>query len=236
MENSIYLVAVAAGRGVRMGSDIPKQFMELAGRPILQRTLEKFVEACPGIRIVTVLPEDYIPIWKEFCYSRNFDCQQTLVKGGMTRFHSVKNALEKIPDGAIVAVHDGVRPLLSVEMIRRMLGMMERCRAVVPVTPSYDTLKVLEKDRDTGELVQVEGATADRSIIYGVQTPQIFHIEDLRRGYSLPFDMDFTDDSSVLSAAGVPITWCEGERLNLKVTSPEDLVLAEAIIKATSGK
>lgn len=232
MNRNIFLIAVAAGRGVRMGSKTPKQFMEIDGKPILQRTLEKFIQACPGIRIVTVLPEEYLPIWKEYCYKLNFDYPQTLVKGGMTRFHSVKNAMAKIPDGAIVAVHDGVRPLLSHDLIRRMFDTMENgCRALIPVTPCVDTLKALSKDPESGELSEIPGERPDRSVIFGVQTPQMFRIEDLREGYSQPYDTKFTDDSSVLAEKEIPLTWCAGERLNLKITSPDDIILAEAIIR-----
>lgn len=232
MNRNLYLIAVAAGKGVRMGSKTPKQFMEICGKPILRRTLERFIEACPDIHIVTVLPEEYIPLWKDCCYRSNFDRAQILVKGGMTRFHSVRNALARIPDGAIVAVHDGVRPLLSTEMIRKMFSMMENCRALVPVVPSVDTLKALRKDPETGQLSMIPGAEPDRSEIFAVQTPQMFRIEDLRDAYSLPYDMKYTDDSSVAMEKGIPVSWCYGDRFNIKITSPDDIVIAEALLKS----
>ena len=110
------MIVMGGGSGTRMGADRPKQFLELGGKAILQRTIEVFTSACPGITVVTVLPEAYIDYWKDYCYRRNFTCPQILVKGGITRFHSVKNALAKIPDGAVVAVHDGVRPLITEDM------------------------------------------------------------------------------------------------------------------------
>ena len=109
-----YLIVMAAGSGTRMGAEKPKQFIELGGKAVLQMTIEKFLKACPGIKVVTVLPEAHMEYWKEYCIERNFSCPQTLVKGGITRFHSVQNALSKVPEGALVAVHVGVRPLISV--------------------------------------------------------------------------------------------------------------------------
>ena len=108
---------MAAGSGSRMGAELPKQFLELDGKPILQRTIEVFLEAVPGIRVVTVLPDDYVDYWKTICLDRNFICPQVLVRGGITRFHSVRNALSKVPEGALVAVHDGVRPLVTARFL-----------------------------------------------------------------------------------------------------------------------
>lgn len=235
MDRQFYLIAVAGGSGTRMGSSIPKQFLEIREKAILQRSLEKFISACPDIRIITVLPEAHIPYWKDYCLSRNFSHPQTIVKGGMTRFHSVRNALAKVPDGAYVAVHDGVRPLLSVEMISRMFGSMESCRGLIPVVPTPDTLKALRQVRDerTGTMVleRIEGATLDRSQVFGAQTPQVFCSEDLKAAYTQAFDTAFTDDASVAEKYGIPLDWCLGERLNLKITTPEDIVLAEAVIR-----
>lgn len=234
MERKFYLIAVAGGSGSRMGAAIPKQFLEIREKAILQRTLEKFISACPGLRVITVLPEAHIPYWKEYCLSRNFSYPQTLVKGGMTRFHSVRNALEKVPDGAIVAVHDGVRPLLSVEMIQRMTRTMDTARALIPVVPNPDTLKALRQVKNadgTMVLERIEGVVLDRSTVFGAQTPQIFRSEDLKEAYTQPFDTAFTDDASVAEKYGIPMEWCLGERLNLKITTPEDIVLAEAVIK-----
>lgn len=142
---------MAAGHGTRMGSKLPKQFMSLGGKAILQRTIMKFADACPGIRIITVLPPDgeYEKWWKDYCIRVNFSCPQIIVRGGITRFHSVKAALAKVPDGAIVAIHDGVRPMLTREMIRTMFGSIDTdpdCHALIPVLPSIDTLKKLTRD------------------------------------------------------------------------------------------
>ena len=227
-----YLVVVAGGSGTRMGAAMPKQFLQLEGRPILLRTLERFVEAVPDIHIVTVLPKDHIEYWKELCIRYSFTVPQRLVAGGITRFHSVKNALSKVPAGALVAVHDGVRPLVSVALIREMFGRMDHCRALIPVTPVTDTLKLLEKAED-GSLKTKDGPSPDRAFLYGAQTPQIFHSEDLLAAYAQAFDTSFTDDASVVAKAGVPLSWTEGERFNLKITCPEDLILAKAILRSS---
>jgi 2-C-methyl-D-erythritol 4-phosphate cytidylyltransferase len=230
----IYLVAVAGGSGTRMHSTVPKQFMEIREKAILQRTIEKFTSACPGIKVVTVLPEAHIPYWKEYCLSRNFSHPQTLVHGGVTRFHSVRAALEKVPDGAVVAIHDGVRPLVSASLIRSMVARMDSCRALIPVLPVTDTLKALRPvpDGDDGRrLVRIEGREIDRSEVFAAQTPQIFRSEDIKAAYAQPYDTSFTDDASVAERFGIPLEWCLGEKFNLKITTPEDLILAEAIIR-----
>lgn len=229
MSRKKYLVVTAGGSGTRMGSDLPKQFLPLDGRAVLQRTVERFLEACPDIRVITVLPEAHIAWWRRYCQEKGFNCPQRLVKGGFTRFHSVKNALEFVPDGAVVAVHDGVRPLVSVSLLREMFARMETVRALVPAVPAVDTLAVLDRAAD-GSL-QDAGETVDRSRIWGVQTPQMFLSEDLKAAYSQGFDLSFTDDASVARRYGIPLSYIAGERFNIKLTTPEDLVLAEAILR-----
>ena len=219
---------MAAGSGTRMGAALPKQFLELDGKVILQKTIEVFLEACPGISVVTVLPPDFIDYWRSHCLEHNFICPQVIVPGGITRFHSVRNALEKIPEGALVAVHDGVRPLVTAGLVRSMFGRAENVPALIPVLPCIDTMKVLRKDGD--ELRTVDGAIADRSILYAAQTPQIFHSEVLKSAYSLPYDTSFTDDASVVQKNNASLSYTMGERLNIKITTQEDLTLAEAVM------
>ena len=215
---------MAAGSGVRMGATVPKQFLDLGGVPILRRTIEAFISVVPDIKVVTVLPGDY-------CLVSDFNCPQTLVPGGFTRFHSVRNALKKVPDGAVVAIHDGVRPLLSPKLIGNMFERMDSggVRALIPVIPSVDTLKVIDrvKDADGNEIL-------DRSRIFGAQTPQMFLSEDIKSAYSQAFDTAFTDDASVARKKGIPLSFCAGERYNFKLTSPEDLALARLIISSSS--
>lgn len=222
MRRKIYGIFVAGGSGTRMGSDVPKQFLLLDGRPILQCTIERFLEAEPGMKVITVLPRGHFETWKDLCAIHSFHCPQTLVAGGLTRFHSVQNALRKVPDGALVSIHDGVRPLLTPALIRRMLDRMEDegCRALLPVVPVVDTLR--STDPDTPD--------PDRSRTVAVQTPQIFRSEDIKSAYGQAYELTFTDDASVAARKGIPLTFEEGERFNLKITTPEDLFLAEAIL------
>lgn len=220
MGRKIYAVFVAGGSGTRMGSDIPKQFLELGGKPILQRTVESFLEACPDAVVITVLPRQHIPLWKDLCVRNALNCPQILVEGGMTRFHSVRNALAKVPDGAIVSIHDGVRPLASRGLIGSMISRMEDCDALVPVIPVTDSLKY----RD-GSLPE-----PDRNAIVAVQTPQMFRSEIIKDAYNQAYRASFTDDASVAAAKGVRISFADGEKSNIKITTPEDLSLAKWLI------
>ena len=228
MERRRYVIVMAAGSGTRMGGSLPKQFLEIGGKAILQKTIEVFLEACPGISVVTVLNSDYIQYWRDYCLKHNFTCPQTIVAGGFTRFHSVRNALEKIPEGAVVAVHDGVRPLVTPSLVREMFENVAEIPALIPVVPCVDTLKVLQKDGD--EFRTVEGAVADRSVLYAAQTPQIFHSELLKSAYSMAYDTMFTDDASVVQKYGKSLSYTMGERLNIKITTQEDLLLARAVM------
>ena len=222
MRRKIYGIFVAGGSGTRMGGELPKQFLLLDGVPILQRTIERFLEVEPDLKVITVLPRVHFQTWKDLCAVHSFHCPQTLVAGGLTRFHSVQNALRKVPDGAIVSIHDGVRPLISADLVRRMLDRMQQgdCRALLPVVPVVDTLR------------SVDPATPDpdRSRIVAVQTPQIFRSEDIKAAYGQAYDLAFTDDASVAARKGIPLTLEQGERFNLKITTPEDLFLAQAIL------
>lgn len=203
-----------------MGGNVPKQFAEMGGIPVLQRTISAFLDACPDASVITVLPADHIEDWRDLCVRHAFDIPQTLVKGGITRFHSVKNALHKVPDGAIVAVQDGVRPFLKPSMLKAMLEKAETEPAVIPALPVTDTLKF--KD---GALPD-----PDRSAVVAVQTPQIFHSEVLKGAYDTAYDRTFTDDASVVAKAGVKIELFPGDKWNIKLTTPEDLALARFII------
>lgn len=228
MERKKFVIIMAAGSGTRMGAQMPKQFLELDGKAILQKTIEVFQEACPGISVITVLPQDHISYWRQYCLDRNFICPQILVSGGITRFHSVRNALDRVPDGAVVAVHDGVRPLLSPGLVRDIFKAAETQQAVIPVTPCVDTIKVLESKE--GRLETVPGAKADRSVLYGAQTPQVFHSEVIKEAYSMAYDTAFTDDASVLEKYGKSLSFVIGERLNIKITTQDDLLLARAVL------
>ena len=233
MERKKYLVVMAAGHGTRMGSALPKQFIPLGGKPILQRSIERFVQACPDIKVITVLPRDFMPEWKDLCQKNNFYYPQILVEGGITRFHSVRNALEKVPAGAVVAIHDGVRPMVTPELVAKMFARMSSCRALIPVLPSVDSLKAVRKVvKASGEevLETIPGAILDRETVYRAQTPQMFLSEDIKAAYGQAFDTSFTDDASVAAKKNIPLSYIEGERYNIKITTPDDLDFAEAIL------
>lgn len=234
MDRKKYVVVMAAGSGTRMGGDRPKQFIELGGKAVIQRTIEVFVKACPGITVITVLPESFMSHWKEYCLRRNFTCPQILVKGGITRFHSVRNAMEKVPEGAIVAIHDGVRPFVTEQQVEDMFRKAESVPALIPVIPCVDTMKVLHTHKGaSGEewYESVPGAVADRSVLFGVQTPQIFHSEVLKAAYQQAYDTAFTDDASVVEKYGKNLSYIKGERFNIKITTQDDLVIAKAILE-----
>lgn len=232
MDRKKYVIIMAAGSGMRMGADIPKQFLELEGKAVLQRSIEVFLKACPGINIITVLPESYIEYWREYCLKKNFICPQVLVKGGITRFHSVRNALAKVPDGALVAVHDGVRPMISVESVSLMFEKAQSVPALIPVIPCVDSMRLLDKIKgaDGKEVLHTKAETVDRSELYAVQTPQIFYSEVIKDAYGQAYDTAFTDDASVVLKNGKNLSYHIGERFNIKITTQDDLILAKAIL------
>lgn len=213
-----------------MGADVPKQFLRLGGKTILQMSIERVLEADADVQVVLALPSQYRDYWMEECAAQGFEIRQRIVDGGITRFHSVKNALSKVPDGALVAVHDAVRPFASTELIRSLFSQAADCPAVIPVIPVTDTLKVLAANAD-GELEEVPGGKADRSVLFGAQTPQVFHSDILKKAYEQPYDTAFTDDASVVQAMGCRIKYIPGERYNIKLTTPEDMDFAVKLMR-----
>ena len=218
-----YIIIVAGGKGLRMGSDIPKQFLPIGGKPVLMRTLERFREYSEDIQIILVLPEAQQDYWHQLCQEYHFDVEYTLANGGQTRFHSVQNGLAKVPDDAIgvVGVHDGVRPFPSIEVIRNCYTTAREKKAVIPVIPVVETVRHLE-----GE----QSKTVPRDAYRLVQTPQTFDIQLLKAANRQPYNDGFTDDASVVEAFGYDITLVEGNRENIKITTPYDLKIAEVLI------
>jgi 2-C-methyl-D-erythritol 4-phosphate cytidylyltransferase len=218
-----YIIIVAGGKGLRMGSDIPKQFLPIGGKPVLMRTLERFREYSKDIQIILVLPEAQQAYWHELCQEYHFDVEYTLANGGQTRFHSVQNGLAKVPDDAIgvVGVHDGVRPFPSIEVIRNCYTTAREKKAVIPVIPVVETVRHLE-----GE----QSKTVPRDAYRLVQTPQTFDIQLLKAANRQPYNDGFTDDASVVESYGFEITLVEGNRENIKITTPYDLKIAEVLL------
>lgn len=219
-----YIIIVAGGRGLRMGSDIPKQFLPVGGRPVLMRTIERFCSYSEQLGIILVLPEAQQDYWRELCRCHSFDVRYMLANGGETRFHSVRNGLALIPEGAggVVGVHDGVRPFPAIEVIGRCYEAARRSGAAVPVTPVVETLR------------HVTQGTVARDDYRLVQTPQTFDIELLKEAYRQDYCEAFTDDASVVEALGHGIELVEGNRENIKITTPFDLVVAEGLIGRTA--
>ena len=239
-----YVIIVAGGKGLRMGSDIPKQFLPIGGKPVLMRTLERFREYDEDLQIILVLPEAQQDYWHQLCKEYHFGVEYTLANGGQTRFHSVQNGLAKVPDDAIgvVGVHDGVRPFPSIEVIRNCYETARTAKAVIPVIPVVETLRHISSngqtrtDTDKKESLspevrcQKESRTVPRDEYRLVQTPQTFDIQLLKAANRQPYNDGFTDDASVVESYGHQITLVEGNRENIKITTPYDLKIAEVLV------
>jgi 2-C-methyl-D-erythritol 4-phosphate cytidylyltransferase len=222
-----------------MGSDIPKQFLPIGGKPVLMRTLERFREYSEDIQIILVLPESQQEYWHQLCDEYHFDVEYTLANGGQTRFHSVQNGLVKVPDDAqgVVGVHDGVRPFPSIEVIRNCYDTARTAKAVIPVIPVVETVRQLISNGPlelcslaTGGTQEQDSRTVPRDQYRLVQTPQTFDIQLLKSANRQPYNDGFTDDASVVEAFGHKITLVEGNRENIKITTPYDLKIAEVLI------
>jgi 2-C-methyl-D-erythritol 4-phosphate cytidylyltransferase len=218
-----YVIIVAGGKGLRMGSDIPKQFLPIGGKPVLMRTLERFRAYSSDLQIILVLPEAQQDYWRQLCEEYHFDVEYQLANGGQTRFHSVQNGLALVPDDAegVVGVHDGVRPFPSIEVISNCYETAREKKAVIPVIPVVETVRHLENK---------DSVTVPRSDYRLVQTPQTFDIQLLKAANHQPYNDGFTDDASVVESYGHAITLVEGNRENIKITTPYDMKIAEVLI------
>ena len=246
MNSGDYIIIVAGGKGLRMGSDIPKQFLPIGGKPVLMRTIERFREYSDDLQIILVLPEAQQDYWRQLCEDYHFDVAYQLANGGQTRFHSVQNGLALIPDDAegVVGVHDGVRPFPSIEVIRNCYETARTRKAVIPVIPVVETVRHLfpespdipENPESPGNPGNPEAPkyppsiTVPRDEYRLVQTPQTFDIQLLKAANRQPYNDGFTDDASVVESYGHQITLVEGNRENIKITTPYDLKIAEVLI------
>ena len=211
------VIIVAGGKGLRMGGDLPKQFIPLQGKPVLMHTIETFHKWDSAACIVLVIPEEHDSYWKMLCEELNFTISHHVVYGGETRFHSVRNGLREVEGEALVAVHDGVRPFVTPEVITSCFDAAEASAAAIPVVPMIESVREV-----TGE----ESHPFDRNRLCIVQTPQVFNSEILRKAYEQPYDERFTDDASLVEASGHLIRLVEGNRENIKITTPMDLQYA----------
>ena len=219
-----YAILVAGGKGLRMGGDVPKQFLPIGGKPVLMRTIEVFRQAYPDIHVILVLPATQQDYWLQLCREYAFDVPFQIADGGETRFHSVSSGLQLIPDkvDGIVGVHDGVRPFVTVETIRRCYDEAVEAGAVVPVVSVVETVRQLCKDGTS--------VTVPRDEYKLVQTPQTFRITLLKEAYLQAYIPSFTDDASVVEAMGKPVRLVEGNRENIKITTPADIRFVNGLL------
>ena len=229
------VIIVAGGKGLRMGGDIPKQFLPIGGKPVLMHTIDRFLQFDASMQVVLVLPESQQDYWRTLCDKYHFSQPYILANGGETRFHSVKNGLAKVSSAAtLIGVHDGVRPFVSNETIQAAYDAAALTEAAVPVVNVVETIRYIVNDN--------ESKTVPRSAYRLVQTPQVFSASLLRAAYEQPYVKEclagspqavaevFTDDASVVEKYGHPVTLVSGNRENIKITTPFDLVIASALL------
>jgi len=217
-----YAILVGGGSGSRMQQDTPKQFLLVAGKPVLMHTLEAFYQSEPRPEIIVVLNVDYHEYWEKLCKTHQFSIPHTLVKAGLERFFSVKNGLKLVKGKALVAIHDAVRPIIKKEKIEHAFSYAEVHGNAVLAIPSKDSVRLSYTK---------ENKAVARELVYLIQTPQIFTSNMLKKAYQQEFRTSFTDDASVVEHAGVAIHLVEGDPKNIKITYPEDLDLAEIFLK-----
>lgn len=216
-----YVVIVAGGKGLRMGTEIPKQFLQLLGKPVLMHTISAFNNWNPKINIIVVLPESQQDYWKQLIQTHNFNIPHQITTGGETRFHSVSNGLNLVPLNTLVGIHDAVRPLVSKDSITRCFDEAEQQGNAIPFIPINDSLRILEEDKNK---------ILDRSKVVSIQTPQVFQSTIIKTAFDTPYQDFFTDDASVLEYQGHQINLVKGNPKNIKITTPSDLNIAEILI------
>jgi len=223
-DNKKYAVVVAGGRGLRMGAAVPKQFLPILGKPLLCYAIQAFAATIRGIHIILVLPADQINSAKTVLKSYLGNLEVTTVAGGETRYESVQNGLKKVNNDGVVFVHDGVRPLLSQDLIQRCYQQTINKGSAIPVIPLTDSIRMMDKDGSH---------SINREHLRIVQTPQTFMTSIILPAFQQPYDASFTDEATVVEAFGTPIHLIDGALDNIKVTTPEDMLIAETLLKAS---
>lgn len=220
-----YVLIVAGGKGIRMKSDIPKQFVEFNNKPLLMQTIDAFSNTFQSDQLILVIPNGYIDLWKELCIEHLFHVPHNIIEGGPQRYHSVKRGLSMIPNNTLVAIHDAVRPFVSKELVHNGFKIATKKGNAIPAITINESIREV-----SGSL----NKAVNRDLFRKVQTPQFFHSSLIKKAYQQPFSEQFTDDATVLEASGRQIYLFDGDPSNIKITSPEDLLLAEAILKLKS--
>jgi 2-C-methyl-D-erythritol 4-phosphate cytidylyltransferase len=217
-----YALIVAGGKGTRIKSDVPKQFLELNGLPILMHTIAAFYRYSQNIQVIVVIPEDDFSVWENLCVKHSFQRTVVLQKGGDTRFQSVRNGLAQISGEGLVAIHDGVRPLVNEDIIAASFRLAAVHKSAVASVRLKESIRITDQDTTR---------SADRSRFRLIQTPQTFQVELIKKAYESKEDPSLTDDASVAERAGHLISLFEGSYENIKITTPEDLIIAEALLR-----
>jgi 2-C-methyl-D-erythritol 4-phosphate cytidylyltransferase len=216
-----YVIIAAGGIGKRMKSSVPKQFLLVNDVPIIIHTINKFQFAIKNLKVIVVLPKEQVDNWEKFCVENDFEFNHQICVGGETRFQSIKNALELIEHSGLVGIHDAVRPLVSVVLIQNVFEFAERNGNAVPAIPLNESIRILDEKKSK---------TVDRSQYRIIQTPQCFHSDLLKKAYQQEFSESFTDDASVVEKTGAIINLVDGDINNIKITTQQDLLIAETLI------
>jgi 2-C-methyl-D-erythritol 4-phosphate cytidylyltransferase len=216
-----YVLILAGGIGQRMNMDIPKQFIPVIGKPVLMHTISRFREYDPRVQIIVVIPRDHIPLWKDLCTEFNFKIEHQIVRGGKERFYSVKQGLSRVPDDALVLIHDGVRPLVSRDTIDRVVKTAEKKGNAIPYIDIVHSIR---------KVANGKSKAIDRSKLKIIQTPQGFHSTIIKQAYARRYRKSFTDDAGVLEAMGHEINLVKGNNKNMKITSSTDIHLVECLM------
>ena len=216
-------IIVAGGNGSRMGAELPKQFLPVGGTPVLMHTIWNFHDFDPSLQLIVVLPADDLEGWMELCLKHQFKISHQIIAGGNTRFQSVKNGLSLDSASELVAVHDGVRPMVSHETLLRCFTCAEEYGTAIPVLPANESIR---------KGTMGSSAPVDRSEYFLVQTPQVFKSSIIHESYNQPWIPEFTDDASVVEHSGTAVHLIMGNRENIKITFPEDIQIAELFLKS----
>ncbi len=217
-----FAVILAGGIGLRMESEIPKQFIPLAGKPVIMHTISNFRKFDSKLEIIVVLPEEHVDLWKELCNEFRFEIEHTIIRGGKERFHSVKNALDIIPDNCLVMIHDGVRPLVSHRSIDRVRQKAIEKGNAIPFVDINESIRKVGKDKSKA---------VKREQFKIIQTPQAFISQDIKLAYQQKYKKSFTDDASVYEGLGNKVELVLGNNKNIKITRPIDLIIAERLLQ-----
>jgi len=222
-----YGIIVAGGTGSRMQGEVPKQFLLLSGKPVIMYSVEAFIAYDPSIQIILVIHPGYLDYWNKLCLEFSISNRFLLVKGGKSRFESVRNGLKLINEDGLVAIHDAARPVIDAGFIANLFSAAAIYGSAIPAVPLNDTIRIV--DGDTSH-------QADRTFLRAIQTPQVFKVPEIKRAYTQPYQPTFTDDGSVMEAAGFQVNLATGRQGNIKITHLQDIAVAEVLLRGLTTK